>query len=105
MHEEVLNDAVPLITIQAKYKNVVATAFGYLNLRWTHSFLLFFVFCLFIFLFLYINTLLLPFCQKNKNKNVAATYPNGVVLSRLNTHVALHNEGNGLWDHIYPRPS
>ena len=62
-------------------------------------------FCILYFVFFFINTLLLPFCQKNKNKNVATTYPNSVVLSRLNTHVALHNEGNGLWYHICPRPS
>ena len=67
--------------------------------------ILYFVFFLFFIYLFFINTLLLPFCQKNKNKNVATTYPNGDVLSILNTHVALHNEGNGLWYHICPRPS
>ena len=44
VHEEVQNDAVPLKTIQAKYKNVTATAFGCLNLWWTHGCRLYFFF-------------------------------------------------------------
>ena len=44
VHEEVQNDAVPLKTIQAKYKNVTPTAFGCLNLWWTHRFLMYFFF-------------------------------------------------------------
>ena len=56
----------------------------------------------FFCIFFYINIFLLPFYQKNKKENVAATYPNGAVLSR-HTHVALHNEGNGLRDCIYPK--
>ena len=78
MHEEVQNDAIPLKTIQAKYKNVTATAFGCLNLWWTHGFLLFF--------FFFFNIFLLPFYQKNKKENVTATYLYGAVLSRL-THM------------------
>ena len=40
----------------------------------------------FFCIFFYINIFLLPFYQKNKKENVAATYPNGAVLSRL-THM------------------
>ena len=102
VHEEVQNYAVPSKTIQAKYKNVVATAFGCLNLWWTNNSFLFLFLFLFFYFFLSYTSIAFLLKKKKKCRNHLSKRCRVI---KTHTHVALHNEGNRLQDHIYPVPT